>query len=225
MGAIKIFRFVKKISDFLIPSVCAVCGNVYTNSNSTPICEACWVSFLPDDMAPLFPVPGRLYSFTKFRARYLMNEEMRKALHALKYGRMPSIGKRFGWEIGSFIPIDFWSTMDGVVAVPLFHSRKRTRGYNQSEYIALGFSESTGLPILRNGLRRIRFTGTQTSLDKLDRAANIADAFVADRSVVEGKRVIVVDDVATTGSTTDECAKALLKAGALEVRVSSAARA
>jgi ComF family protein len=213
------------ILNFFIPPFCAVCGKRDKGWPSTPICDSCWSTFLSDDMGGRMPVPDRSYSFSRFRARFLMSEEFQKAVHALKYKKMPSIGRKMGWELGAFISIDYWSNMDAIVAVPLHHTRMRDRSYNQAEMIALGLSESTGLFILKKAIKRIRDTGTQTSLDKQMRYSNVEGAFLADPAKVKGKRILLVDDVVTTGSTTDECAKALLKAGALEVRVVSAARA
>jgi ComF family protein len=249
------------IVDFFIPPFCVVCGNRQRGWPSTPVCDSCWSSFLQDDMGGRMPVPGKSYSFTRFRARFLFTEELQKALHALKYKHMPSIGRRMGWEMGASVPIEFWSSMDGIVAVPLYHTRKRERGYNQADMIAKGLFESTGLEVIKKAMKRIRDTGTQTKLNKENREVNVEGAFIAFShavkgkklllvddvataisslmrkilrkpytppkrvSAVAGKRILLVDDVVTTGSTCDECARALLAAGALEVRVVSAARA
>jgi ComF family protein len=218
-------NFLISVVNFFVPSLCEVCGNRIDGWSSNPVCNHCWSSFARDDMKGQMPVPGNRYSFTKFRACFLMTDELQKAVHALKYKKMPSIGRRMGWELGSSIPIDFWSLCDAIIAVPLHHTRMRERGYNQSDYIALGVSESTGLPILKKAITRTRNTGTQTALDKAKRGYNVEGAFRADEKIVKGRILLLVDDVVTTGSTTDECAKALLKAGALEVRVVSAARA
>ncbi|MBL8028273.1 MAG: ComF family protein [Fibrobacteres bacterium] len=222
---VKLKELASAAVNFFLPPFCVVCNTRQRGWPSTPVCDSCWSAFLSDDMGGRMPVPDRSYAFTKFRARYLMTDEFQKAVHALKYNKMPSIGRKMGWELGAFIPTDFWSQMDAIVPVPLYHTRMRERGYNQAEMIAIGLSESTGLNVLKKALKRTRDTGTQTALDKSKRAYNVEKAFEANPALVKGKRILLVDDVVTTGSTTDECAKALLTAGALEVRVASAARA
>ena len=109
---------------------------------------------------------------------------------------------------------------DMVVPVPLHHTRRRSRGFNQAEELA----QHLGLP-LRRALRRSRATRPQTDLPAAQRHANVRDAFVrARRADVTGLCVLLVDDVCTTGATLEACARVLKQAGARQVRAITAAR-
>jgi len=107
---------------------------------------------------------------------------------------------------------------DLVIPVPLHRARHRERGFNQSDVLAEGISEATSVPLARGALRRKRNTRDQTYLNALQRAENVKGAFaVEEPDRIDGKKVILVDDVMTTGATLNECARTLCAAGALDV--------
>jgi competence protein ComFC len=113
---------------------------------------------------------------------------------------------------------------DSFVPVPLHSARQREREYNQAEVLAAIASERTGRPMIR-ALKRIRYTPTQTRFDRAERMENLRNAFEMRKTAdVQGKHLLVVDDVLTTGSTVDECARILKKAGAASIRVITVAR-
>jgi ComF family protein len=115
--------------------------------------------------------------------------------------------------------------LDVVCPVPLHHARRRRRGYNQSDLLAGSLARLLGLDYRANLLRRVRPTPTQTSLTALERAANMRNAFkVRFPGWLKGRRVLLVDDVMTTGATVNECARALRKGGAREVWAVTVAR-
>jgi len=111
------------------------------------------------------------------------------------------------------------------VPVPLHLKRLRQRGFNQAILLGEIFAKKWGTPLSRNNLQRIRWTEPQVNLGAHERAVNVKGAFAVD-SVKElsGKRILLVDDVYTTGSTVKECCRVLLKAGAAEVAVLTVAR-
>jgi ComF family protein len=114
--------------------------------------------------------------------------------------------------------------IDAFVPVPLHHARYRERNFNQADEIARLLSRRTGTPVLR-ALRRIRYTSTQTILDRHERMENLRNAFrVRHSAAVLQRHLVLVDDVFTTGSTVDECARVLRRAGAASVRVLTIAR-
>lgn len=119
-----------------------------------------------------------------------------------------------------------WSDYDLIVPVPLHPRKARERGFNQSGVLAHGLSRRTGIKLLRNGLVRTRYTRTQTRLSRKDRQENVKGAFrISERAEINGKSVLLVDDVYTTGATVNECAEVLIGAGALMVDVLTLARA
>ncbi len=115
--------------------------------------------------------------------------------------------------------------IDAIVAVPLHPRRLREREFNQSLLLARHLGRQWQIPVLINVLQRTRFTRPQTSLTKRERIKNLRRCFaVATPSIIAGKTLLVVDDVFTTGTTVNECAKTLRKAGARAVYVHTLAR-
>lgn len=107
---------------------------------------------------------------------------------------------------------------DALVPVPLHPARRRERGYNQAELLAKAMAAETGFPVIANELRRIRATPSQTKLDRHARAENVKDAFaLAKDPSFTGLKILLVDDVYTTGATLNECARMLREAGAASV--------
>ena len=116
-------------------------------------------------------------------------------------------------------------TSDLIIPVPMHPFRKRARGYNQSELLSGVLSEATGLSMDLHTLLKIRNTPAQTGLSRADRLKNLSGSFtVVDRPLIVGKRVLVVDDIVTTGATLDICGGELLRAGASEVHGFTLAR-
>lgn len=132
--------------------------------------------------------------------------------------------RRLARPLGQFIECLDISGADAVVAVPLTKRGLLERGYNQSMLLAKAVSSKAHAPLLPHAIRKVRETEPQAMLKRDERLRNLRDAFVADKSV-EGMKLVLVDDVMTTGATANECSKALLKAGAKEVFVVTLARA
>ncbi len=150
---------------------------------------------------------------------------VQKLVHELKYSGMTSVGVEFGRKVGELLgPIH----VDGLVPVPLHRTKLRERGYNQSEYVCKGISERTGVTVYPHLLRRVRYTPSQTALDIEERKLNVHEAFEVDPSMqsnLQGRTLIVADDVITTGATIVECAKVLRNYGAERVIACSVALA
>jgi ComF family protein len=141
---------------------------------------------------------------------------LRLALHKLKYQRDLGLGEELSSHLfnivkGNEIVSDF------VVPVPLGRQRQRERGYNQSALLARPFSLALGLPYRPRALQRIRETKSQVGLSKKQRKENVAGAFTARSNLVADKRILLVDDVMTTGATLDAAGQALKQAGATKI--------
>ena len=116
-------------------------------------------------------------------------------------------------------------TFDAVCYVPLYPAKRRERGFNQAEWLARVLARPYGWPVARKALSRIKDTGSQTHLTAAQRAANVLGVFKVLRpDQVEGKRILLVDDVMTTGATVNACARVLRRAGAASVHVLTVAR-
>ncbi|PWT99978.1 MAG: amidophosphoribosyltransferase [Terriglobia bacterium] len=148
---------------------------------------------------------------------------MRQWIHLFKYARVKTMEKPLGELLARALPRD--EKIDAVVPVPLHWRRRWSRGFNQSELLARGIARRCGAPIC-GALRRVRHTTTQTGLSNTSRRRNMAGAFATRRpDRILGKRVLLIDDVMTTGSTASACAAVLRRAGASRVVVLTVARA
>ena len=221
----------------LLSPPCVACASVVSRIASGALCDACWLSvqFITPPICVrcgdpvLLSGPGGACGCSQLHpdvsaARALGPYEgtLRAVIHALKYqGRRsiaPRLARLLAERCGSIL-----SGADVVVPVPLHWRRRWTRGFNQSEEIA----RHLRLPVV-GALRRVRHTPPQAGLAAERRATNLRDAFAPRRtgrwSGVHRSRVVLLDDVSTTGATVAACAEMLKEAGAAEVRVLTVAR-
>ncbi len=141
---------------------------------------------------------------------------VRTALHAFKYDGQTRLAEPLGALVVDGLANTNWP-IDVVTAVPLHESRLRERGYNQAALLAQVVAAARGWLFAPAAVHRIRQTASQVSLNAQERHLNVEAAFSAEPPVVEGMRVLVIDDVLTTGSTLLACADALRNAGAVRV--------
>lgn len=134
------------------------------------------------------------------------------ALHQLKYHNQPEIGVKLGREFGQKLKSsDIFRSVGAIIPVPLHPKKERLRGYNQSVMFARGISETMEIPVLTDVLTRRTFTETQTKKKRMERFQNVGEVFeVRKPAFVEGKHLLLVDDVLTTGATLEVCGQALL---------------
>ena len=135
-----------------------------------------------------------------------------KILYQLKYRGQKELGEYFGTQFGLWLQNeDQFRSADYLCPVPLHPRKERKRGYNQSFHIALGLSQSLGIPVDRTNLSRSMHTATQTRKSRWDRWQNVEGIFsLNDPEKFTGKHIILVDDVVTTGATLEACATAIL---------------
>jgi ComF family protein len=146
---------------------------------------------------------------------------LRELIHLYKYAGIESLARPLGDLLMRALPLDL--QFDAVAPVPLHWRRRWQRGYNQAELLARSLARRTGIP-LRNCLRRRRATNVQAGLSNTRRRQNVSGAFRARADAVEGRRILLVDDVMTTGATANACAQALRRAGAQTITVLTLAR-
>jgi ComF family protein len=155
-----------------------------------------------------------LYKFVK-RGR------VQRMLHALKYKHQPEIGEMLGRVYGKdLVEADYKDSFDLIIPVPLHTSRKLQRGYNQSEKFGKGLSQMLNIPCDDTFMIREAMTETQTHKTKLSRWENVNRIFhILDPRPIMNKRVLLVDDVVTTGATLEACGQTLLRAGCSELSI------
>ncbi len=165
-------------------------------------------------------------AFNLARSAVRFRGNMKTILHAFKYENGCHLetdlaGLLAGCVMGHYGDICF----DGISFVPLYPRKKRERSYNQSQLLARGLGRRIKLPVFDRSLTRVRSTKTQTRLNAEERKENVRGAFVASMPEwTSGRRILLVDDVMTTGATVNECARVLMNSEALSVHVVTVAR-
>lgn len=149
---------------------------------------------------------------------------MQNALHTIKYRRNIGLADAIAVHAAEFVHSLGWN-VDVLIPAPLGRGRLKERGYNQVALVARPLAYEIGMLYAPNGLKKIRETRSQVGLNISQRRENVREAYQADPSVVKRKSVLLMDDVATTGSTISACTEALLSAGASEVYALTIARA
>ncbi|MFA6198433.1 MAG: ComF family protein [Patescibacteria group bacterium] len=148
------------------------------------------------------------------------NPLIQKAIHALKYGFVAGLSTLLGRALAQQIMV-YASPLPGsivLVPVPLHWQRRNERGFNQATLLARAGAKVLNVPCWPHAIRRTKYTAPQATLSRQDRLSNLTGLFALDRGLdFSGKIVIIIDDVATTGATLQECAKVLKSAGAAEV--------
>jgi len=218
--------------DLIFPPSCAGCGKPRTRwcfecESKTILIKGltCEICGLPETR------PGICHRctanrpvFNQLRSWAVYADPVRKALLRLKYSNDVSLSEIFGTKLLELFLKLRWN-VDLVVPVPLGRVRQRQRGYNQSDLIAQIFAASVGIEYQSEALNRNRETRSQVDLVFSERDKNVRGAFTAAKNSIEQKRILVIDDIATTGATLSACAYALLSAGAAEVSAITVARA
>ena len=158
------------------------------------------------------------------RSCAVFKEPLRDALHHLKYKRDLGIGESMAWIAARYLEQVNWK-MDIIVPIPLSPQRMAERGYNQVGLIALPLALITGFAYAPRALARTRHTKSQVGLNAAERQQNVIGAFAARDNIVRGKKVLLVDDTATTGATLNSAAQCLLDSGAACVYALTIAKA
>jgi ComF family protein len=160
-------------------------------------------------------------------ALYLFTKESRvqHLIHNLKYKGKKQVGVILGKKFGySLKQSPHFAGVELIVPVPLHFKKERARGYNQSEMFAIGLSESMGIPYLKNGLERKIHSESQTKKSRVERIENVQEVFIVKNAkAMQGKHVLIVDDVLTTGSTLEACAAKILEVSGTKVSMATIA--
>jgi ComF family protein len=214
--------------DLFFPQTC-VCCRISLVKTEENICTHCWES-LPKTNFHLFrnnPMEQRLLGRfpLNFGISFFQYEKFSKVqmiVNQIKYGNNPELAFYLGSKYGRLCRSFFSERGVGfIVPVPLHPKKMKLRTYNQSDFFGRGLGLKNGIPLFPC-LQRINHTDSQTKKDKIGRWLNVAEAFrVNEKFNVQGKSLMLVDDVFTTGATIEACAQALLNAGAKDLSVAS----
>ncbi|HAV62227.1 MAG TPA: amidophosphoribosyltransferase [Verrucomicrobiales bacterium] len=238
--------WLRAIVGLLYPEVCQFCNEQRASAGEGFVCSTCWsragaIRFIrpPFCLRCGLPYDGAITTdficgnchgiklhFTSARSATVAAGLVLEAIHRFKYQRHlwlePFLADLLLRELKPWLEAH---AVDLLVPVPLHPVKRREREFNQSQRIAAAISRATGLPCSASCLKRVRETGTQTALSREQRAINVRKAFAINRSFpLNGKRVLLIDDVFTTGATANACARVLRSAGALDVAVWTVAR-
>lgn len=220
-----------RITDAVVPPVCLSCQTLLSMHNS--LCPECWrqIDFIRPPLCdrlglPLpFDIGGRMISaaasakpplYQRARAVAIYDGVMRHLIHEFKYHDRHELRRLFGrwlFQAGG----ELIETADIIVPVPLNRIRLLRRRFNQAAILAGEVGRLSGIEHLPTALRRVRATPTQVGLTHEQRRQNVRGAFAVrarDRVKFRGRRVLLIDDVITTGATAEACTKTLLDAGA-----------
>lgn len=218
------------LEDFLalvFPKTCCVCKrSLFEFENQ--LCKIC-IARLPVTNYHLRPqnndLKNKILGLTKVNLvlsflRFTKKGISQRILHQLKYKNKPELGnvmgRMYGYLLLEYGYSGYW---EAVIPVPLHPHKFKRRGYNQSEQFAQGLAETLNSP-LNTHLKRVKFTETQTNKSRLQRWENVEEVFKLDRDAgLENKKILLVDDVMTTGATLSVCANTLLQAGVSSVDI------
>jgi len=206
--------------DLLFPDDCRVCGEALHEVSRIPVCGRCLrqPTVLVSDTSSPEGVKGldAVYSFGAYEG------PLRKLIHLFKYEGVRPLAKPFGEFLALVLPRE--QQFDVVVPLPLHWRRLFHRRFNQAGLLAREIARRWNVP-LRNAMRRTKFTPPQAGLTSAQRRLNMQGAFAPRRKgSLKGLRVLLVDDVLTTGATAGACARALKRAGAAHVTLLTLAR-
>jgi ComF family protein len=218
-----------------LPPLCAACRQLVREPG---LCAACWsnLSFITRPYCERLgipfaydPGPGVLSmqalvdppAYQRARAAVRYDEIGRTLVHALKYGDRLELAPLMGGLMAR-AGQELFTRADALVPVPLHWRRLWVRRFNQSALLAKAISRLTGVPLADGALKRVKATASQVGLSKTERAHNLQGAFFVPQvaeAVVSGQRLVLIDDVLTSGATVDAAARTLLRAGAASVDV------
>ncbi len=221
-----LLKILEDILNFIYPKRCVLCGEVLQFKSTTLLCRLC--TKMNEDLEIIcikskeetdvedldcFDSGYSIYEYTdvkkgienfKFKGCKINGKELSNLMFANAISKMPCI----------------FEDADIIAAVPMYYKKEKFRGFNQAQILADELSQKNQIPVSEGNLIRYRKTKPQSSLHDKERLENIKDSFfVKDVDEIKGKRILLIDDIHTTGATLNECSKVLKKAGAKSVDV------
>ena len=216
--------------DLVYPPLCLGCGAPVGDAQA-PLCHRCLGSIEQVSPAEAHEMVLSRSTDTSIDGvfclwQYDKGGRLQHVHHALKYGNRPRYGVLLGKQLGTAYQDADGHPLDLIVPIPLHRARLYERGYNQSAELARGVARALITPLCEHALKRTRATRSQTSLSEQARRGNVAGAFAASApDLITGRRLLLVDDVVTTGATALSAAQTLKEHGAATVHLATLALA
>lgn len=228
---LQIYRWFWQAVDFVYPPECAGCnkpGEIWCNdcqesvrAITGPICPICGYPLTRNEVCPDCQETPPPYTALRSWAEY--EGPLREALHNLKYKNDLELANVFSSALVNIIQTAHWN-FDFIIPMPISPNHYKSRGYNQSVVIARPIALTLGIPIVSNVVKRIKETRSQVNLNREERFKNLQSAFSANSAKLLNKKVLLVDDICTTGATISSCSKTLKGAGCSEIYCLTIAR-
>lgn len=226
-----VHRPFQDLISLLFPNLCAAC-NTHLARGEVEICSQCILNIPYTDYHIYADnrVARQFWGRIPFNAVMAMmyfkkGERVQNIIHNLKYRNRSAVGIQLGVMIAERLQkAPLYQDIDLIIAVPLHRKRERTRGYNQSQCIALGIAATLNLPMNSRCMVRKQATATQTKKNRYSRYENMKSVFrVINPMLLKDKHILLVDDVITTGATIEACALALENCGIRKLSIAAAA--
>lgn len=218
----------ESVLHLLFPHVCTGCGSDLLSKDSV-LCMRC-VEAMPETQFELHannPAEktfwGRLPVAAASAQFYFTKESlMQHLMHQLKYKGNKELGVQLGRIMGEQLRKSGRFTVDALIPLPLFPDKERRRGYNQATVLCQGIAETMQVPVLNNIITRPQHTETQTKKGRIERWKNMEGKFVLiNKTAIENKHILLVDDVVTTGATLEACGNELLQAESVKLSIAT----
>ncbi len=226
-----IYSYLEDFFSLFFPEICPACNETLVK-NELVICTNCiyhlpYTNFhLESDNRVARQLWGRVPFINATAFLYFhKGSKVQNLLHELKYNNRTDVGLRLGEMCGhALMQSKQYTEIDLIIPVPLHEKRQRIRGYNQSDFFAKGLSMSLNIPMHDDVLKRAIQTETQTKKSRYSRYENIKNVFeVSKPDFLEGKHILLVDDVMTTGATIEACSLKLLEVTGTKISVATIA--
>lgn len=212
-------KWISDLLDFIFPRHCIVCGDILS-SGEKDICINCLVSLPLIDEQQRAEIGKIFWGIVPVESAasyiyYKKGSPYNRLLHYLKYKGRPEVGVRLAVAAAKeLVSAGFFDGIELIVPLPLSKKKLRQRGYNQCDYIAYGISQVTGIPVESDCVERTRANETQTHKNREERWQNVKGIFAVNNvEDLQGKHILLIDDVLTTGATLASCASSLVAAG------------
>ncbi|MCW3075136.1 MAG: ComF family protein [Flaviaesturariibacter sp.] len=227
------FRGFEELKDSLLhlafPHLCEGCGTDVVATDHF-LCLQC-LSSLPETAFHLHsanPIEKLFWGRLPLRyatAQYYFTKEsmMQHLMHQFKYRKAKELGAYLGGLMGqSLASSNRFASIDALIPLPLFKGKERKRGYNQATVLCEGMATAMGKPVLKEAVVRLSHTESQTTKNRIERWQNMEGRFqVANPKALEGKHLLLVDDVVTTGATLEACGRAILEVSGVQLSVAT----